>query len=664
MNISRSIPLLLLPLLVVFIFSSGKEPNAYDINSLTYFTSSSAELSIVDHEELYTTYAASDHVDITDKYIWIRVDGRRFQNKKYLKIINKLLPKIEQYKKVNNHFIKIDSSGYEVPCNQRSLCHEHFILNIHHDLNYYRLSNPSIITNLRLNLLDESTLLRKNVREQMGFGIYYGVFLFFIILNTFLFIQIKDNAYLFNLSFTFLLAVSFAIYDGTLSSSLFTSYAVNTYVISRILFQLLLLIHLIFAYSFFSVRKKSKALRIIYSFTFYIQTLLVILSCIPLEEYYLYLNYASIYIFFFQVGMILLLIIDALRKKKNVNKKYLIAYFPVVTLVVAYLLKVSGFSLFKFSFNDILYTCISLLVIMLAVYIIDAFSSYREDAELRLKELTKIKNHNNLNLEKKINKETQYLQEQRKQRELKNKELIDSFRYAKRIQNSLLTNEVTIHSVLPSSFLMFEPKEILSTDFYWVTRVSTKNNPDSVLFCIGKPDQKGIPGTLINALILKTIRNSIHSQKLSNTARVFNYIQHRLDAVLARNGVNSKHSLLVGVYNNINQQLSFSGNTEMIEIIRDGMPVDKENHEYNVEEYADKYKSHEHGITLEKNDKVYLFTEGIKEAYNTKGKHYFLQYIMGLSLKPIEQQKRVMLDDMMHLKVNQRKDYTFIGIEI
>ncbi|SFT87820.1 Serine phosphatase RsbU, regulator of sigma subunit [Lishizhenia tianjinensis] len=665
MKISRSILLLLLPILVVLVFSSSKEPTSHDLSSIEYFTTNSDEISqLIEQEQLYISYAKNDHINLDDDFIWLKIDGRLFKNNKYIKILNKLTPRIEQYKKIDKGYILIDSSGYNIPCKQRSLCHQHFILNIYPEINYYRIYNPDIITNLRLNLLNKSSLISDNLKEQMGFGIYYGVFLFFITLNTFLFIQLKDNAYLFNISFTFLLALSFALYDGNFSSSIFSSISINTYVISRVLFHILLLNHLIFAYSFFGIVKRKSYWKKTFIALFVLQGLLILLSTSPWRNLDLVLNYVSIYNFFIQVIIVSVLIIQALIKPRNVNQKYLIAYFPVITLVIAYLLKISGLSFLKFNFNDILYTCLSTLVVLLAIYIIDAFSSYREDAEKRLKEMTKIKNHNNLNLENKINQETLYLQEQQKQLEIKNKELLDSFHYAKRIQNSLLTNEATIQSVFPDSFLIFQPKEILSTDFYWVTQVSTKNNPNLVLFCIGKPDQTGIPGTLINAIILKTIRNSIHSQKLSNTARVINYIQHRLDVVLAKNGVNAKNSLMVGVYNKTNHHLSFSGNIEMLEIMRNGKPLDKHKYIHQTEEYKGSYISQEHGIDLEENDEIYLFTEGIESALNTKGKHYFLQLLMSLSTAPISFQKDEMLREVAALKIDQHKDLTLIGFKI
>lgn len=659
MKFSRSILLLLLPILVVSVFSTSKKPDDYDIKSISYFDTNSDE---IDGDEQYKLFTNTDQVNIRSKYIWVRVDGNRFESKKHLKFLNKLIPYIEQYKRIGNELVLVDSSGFNIPCEKRNICHQDFILNIYPEYNYYRIHNQNIITNLRVNILDQSEFIETNLKEQIGYGIYYGIFFFFILLNTFLFLQLKDRTFLFNISFTILLGVSFAIYDGSISSSLLSGISVNTLALSRILFNLLLINHLLFSFSFFKISKRHIAWKWLYYLMYSVQGTLLLLSFLPIESFELQLNYITLGNFYFQVVIIFVLLGKSLFYTNDITKKYLISYLPIVVLVITYPLKVTGYTLFKYNYNDILYTCLAALLLFLAMYIIDAFASYKEDAEKRLKDMKKLKNDNNLNLEKKINFETQYLQKQQKQLSIKNKELLDSFHYAKRIQNSLLTNEATIQRVFPESYLFFEPKQILSNDFYWVTHISTKNNPSLVLFCIGQPEQSGIPGTLINALILKTIRNSIHSQKLNNTAKVINYIQHRLDPVLAKNGVNTKHSLLVGIYNKTNQQLSFSGNIELIEIIRNGKPLDKGSIQGNTEEYINNYSAHEHTTVVNKTDQIYLFTGGIEQLINQKGKHYFLQLLMRISTHSTEDQKHILQKESQGLK--QQKDLTLIGFRI
>ena len=56
----------------------------------------------------------------------------------------------------------------------------------------------------------------------------------------------------------------------------------------------------------------------------------------------------------------------------------------------------------------------------------------------------------------------------------KNQEIRDSISYAKRIQNAVLPARQTVSELLPESFILFKPRDIVSGDYYWVTQVLSR----------------------------------------------------------------------------------------------------------------------------------------------------------------------------------------------
>ncbi|MFY9309436.1 MAG: hypothetical protein WAQ28_10360 [Bacteroidia bacterium] len=62
---------------------------------------------------------------------------------------------------------------------------------------------------------------------------------------------------------------------------------------------------------------------------------------------------------------------------------------------------------------------------------------------------------------------TQELNLQRLQLKEKNKDITDSFHYAQRIQKALMASNHLLNKKLPSYFVMYMPKDIVSGDFYW-----------------------------------------------------------------------------------------------------------------------------------------------------------------------------------------------------
>jgi len=100
------------------------------------------------------------------------------------------------------------------------------------------------------------------------------------------------------------------------------------------------------------------------------------------------------------------------------------------------------------------------------VFLISAVGSFGEmmvflikqkrDLEVQLKErMAEIKEKNAL------------LKDANKQIADKNKDITDSIRYAENIQRAILPKEQEIRKFIPNHFIYFQPKDIVSGDFYW-----------------------------------------------------------------------------------------------------------------------------------------------------------------------------------------------------
>src|ERR1700761_4442445 len=103
-------------------------------------------------------------------------------------------------------------------------------------------------------------------------------------------------------------------------------------------------------------------------------------------------------------------------------------------------------------------------------------------------------------LERKVIERTEEVVRQKQEIEVKNKELeilykhvTDSIRYAKRIQESILPPENFISQLLPDSFVLFKPKDIVSGDFYWVSE-----KEDKVIFSAIDCTGHGVPGAFMS----------------------------------------------------------------------------------------------------------------------------------------------------------------------
>lgn len=138
----------------------------------------------------------------------------------------------------------------------------------------------------------------------------------------------------------------------------------------------------------------------------------------------------------------------------------------------------------------------------------------------------------------------------------KNKEITDSIKYAKHIQNSLLPSTIILNNNLKEHFLLYLPKDIVSGDFFWVKEINENEAFVAVADCTGH----GVPGAIMSALSIQQL-NEI-SEKNTSPAKILSALNMKLKNNLQQQleGV-SKDGLDICLckYNRSNNQLVYAG---------------------------------------------------------------------------------------------------------
>ena len=168
--------------------------------------------------------------------------------------------------------------------------------------------------------------------------------------------------------------------------------------------------------------------------------------------------------------------------------------------------------------------------------------------------------------------------------EEKQKEIVDSINYAKRIQYSLLANNKLLQDNLPSHFLFFKPKDVVSGDFYWGSKLSSGN------FILATADSTGhgVPGAIMSMLNISCLNEAVNADKLFQPADILNatrkkIIEHLSNDGSAEGGKDGMDCSLVS-FDFKNNKLTYSAANNPVWIIRektfialtaDRMPVGK-----------------------------------------------------------------------------------------
>lgn len=117
------------------------------------------------------------------------------------------------------------------------------------------------------------------------------------------------------------------------------------------------------------------------------------------------------------------------------------------------------------------------------------------------------------------------------------KEMTDSIHYALRIQESVLQRPAKIKELLPESFLLYKPKEIVSGDFYWVNR-----HGGEVTIVIVDNLMQGVPGAFISLVGINLLNRALVDGQVKPLPELVEYLKQGIQTHLSQMNKNGTHS--------------------------------------------------------------------------------------------------------------------------
>lgn len=264
--------------------------------------------------------------------------------------------------------------------------------------------------------------------------------------------------------------------------------------------------------------------------------------------------------------------------------------------------------------------------------------------------------------------------------EEKNKEITDSIQYAKRIQQALITPEEVLKKNIPNSFVFFQPKDIVSGDFYWVAELSTtkenEQNEKLCVFSVADCTGHGVPGAFMSLIGIKILNQSIKEKDINSPAEALDFVNNQVfDTVnkhtdennIVRDGMDAV--LFAINFNSLS--LSFAGANNALYIVRDNDIIELKGDKQPIGSYANQNKFTNVQFQLQKNDVVYASTDGFPDQFGGEdGKKLkskrFKEKLIECSSLPIEEQKIELQKYFNSWKGNleQLDDICVLGIKI
>ncbi|OHX65652.1 tetratricopeptide repeat protein [Flammeovirga pacifica] len=110
----------------------------------------------------------------------------------------------------------------------------------------------------------------------------------------------------------------------------------------------------------------------------------------------------------------------------------------------------------------------------------------------------------------------------------KSQDMMDSINYAKGIQSAILPNWSYVKQLIPNSFVLFNPRDIVSGDFYWFKQVSLNQGILIAADCTGH----GVPGGFMSMVGETALEYIVDSQKIFEPSEILEELHARLSSML------------------------------------------------------------------------------------------------------------------------------------
>ncbi len=289
-----------------------------------------------------------------------------------------------------------------------------------------------------------------------------------------------------------------------------------------------------------------------------------------------------------------------------------------------------------------------------------------------------------------IEKQKILVEEQKHIVEEKHKEISDSINYAERIQRALLAskdildqnlNRNSINANDPSYFILFKPKDVVSGDFYWASKIVSSQGVENFIIATADSTGHGVPGAIMSILNIACLKEAVGKgisapdELLNETRRlIIENLKNDGSAEGGKDGMDA--SLLCLDFSSLQEegkvimQCASANNPVWIisgdqlnEIKPNRMPVgkhDKDQIPFNLQT-----------ITLQKGDLVYTLTDGFSDQFGGKGGKKFKykplqELLLSISHEPMELQKQKLDTTFEAWKGNleQVDDVCIIGFRI
>ncbi|HEX2936346.1 MAG TPA: tetratricopeptide repeat protein [Bacteroidales bacterium] len=233
---------------------------------------------------------------------------------------------------------------------------------------------------------------------------------------------------------------------------------------------------------------------------------------------------------------------------------------------------------------------------------------------------------------------------------IKNNNIIDNIHYAVQIQNSLLPDPSLVKSIFPQSFIYYEPKDLVSGDFYWVAEKDSKK-----IIVVADCTGHGVTGAFMSILGINALNTAVNENGITDANLILDSIRENIVRTLQQGEsfTESKEGIHMAVcsFDADGKNMQFAGAINSIMLAREGEILQYKGDKMPISISPEMARFSTTNIPLRKDDLIYFYTDGyygqFGGAHDRKfGTSQFKLLLQEISPMTIEKQLETVGDTM------------------
>lgn len=268
---------------------------------------------------------------------------------------------------------------------------------------------------------------------------------------------------------------------------------------------------------------------------------------------------------------------------------------------------------------------------------------------------------------------TREVVEQKVEIEHKNRDITDSINYAQRIQASILPPISKVEENFNESFVFYQPRDIVSGDFYWFDVVSS----NKFLIVCADSTGHGVPGAFMSMIGTTLIKDICMRPDVNSPSEVLATLDREITSTLNQNldpaGKSTDGMDITVCELDLNTRyMRFASAMRPIMMLHKGELNYIRGSRCSIGGYITEQKAFENqGFQLQQGDIIYLFSDGYPDQFGGPlGKKYKMVRLKNLlediCHKPMKEQHDLIKNDFNLWKGDQEQvdDVLFMGIKV